>query len=56
MGKAEVIVHLDPCVDACCSFCDYEPCPIRQAPCAGIRPWDITRAVAPADYLDDDSD
>lgn len=25
----EVIVHLDPCVPACCHFCEVEPCPVR---------------------------
>jgi cation diffusion facilitator family transporter len=55
-GRTEAIVHLDPCVDACCEFCDYEPCPVRAAPCLGARAWDVPRAVAPADYLDDDSD
>lgn len=55
-GRAGVIVHLDPCVDACCTFCDFEPCPIRQAACAGRREWSVPRAIAPADYLENDSD
>jgi cation diffusion facilitator family transporter len=52
----EVAVHLDPCVPACCEFCEYEPCPVRAVACRGTRPWTVTSAIAPADYLEDDSD
>jgi cation diffusion facilitator family transporter len=50
-GPTGLLAHLDPCVDACCEFCDYEPCKIRAAACGDLRTWDLARATAPADYL-----
>jgi len=55
-GTSEASIHLDPCVDACCGFCGYEPCPIRVRPCEARREWTLTSAVAPASYLDHDND
>jgi cation diffusion facilitator family transporter len=45
---ADVIVHLDPCVPACCSYCPYEPCPVREAPFAGLREWSAETLVQTA--------
>jgi cation diffusion facilitator family transporter len=36
----EVLVHADPCWDALCAECDFEPCPIRSAPFVGRTGWD----------------
>ena len=52
----EASVHLDPCKDVCCAFCSFEPCPVRAHRCEGLRDWNIPNAIAPAHYLDDDSD
>ncbi len=45
---ADVIVHLDPCVPACCSYCRYEPCPVREKPFAGPREWSAEMLVQTA--------
>jgi len=47
---ADVIIHLDPCVPDCCSYCDYEPCPVRAAPFAGPHEWDEIHLVQAAAY------
>jgi cation diffusion facilitator family transporter len=49
-ANADVIVHLDPCVPACCTSCSYEPCPVRAAPCAGLREWTARLLVQTAQY------
>lgn len=51
-GTADSVIHVDPCVPACCEFCDYEPCPVRHAAFAARRPWPVDHVVAPADYLE----
>lgn len=52
-GPTELIAHLDPCVDSCCTFCAYEPCPIRSLAYAERRPWSLERATGPASYPPD---
>jgi cation diffusion facilitator family transporter len=52
-GSTTLFAHLDPCVDACCDFCSYEPCPIRTRPFSGRLPWTLEHAVAPAHYPPD---
>lgn len=52
-GPTGLLAHLDPCVDACCGFCAYEPCPIRSRPFAGRSEWTLTHAVARATYPPD---
>jgi cation diffusion facilitator family transporter len=47
---ADVIIHLDPCVPDCCSYCDYEPCPVRAAPFGGPREWSESYLVQAAAY------
>jgi cation diffusion facilitator family transporter len=42
-GPTALIAHLDPCEDFCCSFCTYEPCPVRTAACVEQRAWDLER-------------
>jgi cation diffusion facilitator family transporter len=48
--NADVIVHLDPCVPACCGACGYEPCPVRAAPFAGAREWTARLLVQTAQF------
>ena len=30
--EIEIFVHVDPCLDDCCSHCEISDCPIRKAP------------------------
>jgi cation diffusion facilitator family transporter len=48
--EADVIVHLDPCVPACCESCNYEPCPVRATPSKGLREWTARLLVQTAQY------
>ncbi len=52
-GPTELIAHLDPCVDACCAFCAFEPCPIRAHAYEKRTPWTLERATGPAAYPPD---
>jgi divalent metal cation (Fe/Co/Zn/Cd) transporter len=52
-GSTEMIAHLDPCVDACCHFCAYEPCSIRAQAFAARRCWSLESATGPAAYPPD---
>jgi cation diffusion facilitator family transporter len=52
-GRTGLLAHLDPCTDACCSFCSYEPCAIRAGAFSGKRPWNLENAVSPAHYPPD---
>lgn len=52
-SATELIAHLDPCVDACCIFCSYEPCPIRTQPTLERRTWSLESATGPASYPPD---
>ncbi len=50
-GRLSLIAHVDPCVDACCPFCSYEPCPMRAAAFTELRKWNVPHAIAVADYV-----
>jgi cation diffusion facilitator family transporter len=49
-GSADVIVHLDPCVPDCCSYCDYEPCPVRAADFNELADWSASSVARVAEY------
>jgi cation diffusion facilitator family transporter len=49
-GPADVIVHLDPCVPDCCSYCDYEPCPARATDFNELADWSASSVVGAAEY------
>jgi len=53
-GRPGVLVHFDPCVDECCSFCAFEPCPIRAEKFGGSLAWSLEKALAPAHYFNPD--
>ena len=44
-AEGDVIIHLDPCVPECCSFCDVADCAVRAEPRAVQHPWTIERAI-----------
>jgi len=52
-GPTDLIAHLDPCVDACCGFCAFEPCPIRCRPFVQRPHWTLEHVVGPAPYPPD---
>jgi cation diffusion facilitator family transporter len=35
----EAMIHMEPCTDRSCSYCDLSDCPIRSAPFSGRNPW-----------------
>lgn len=49
-ADADVIVHIDPCTDDCCTYCRYEPCAIRAAGFRDPREWDVSLLVESAHY------
>jgi cation diffusion facilitator family transporter len=36
---SEAMIHMEPCRDTSCSYCDLPDCPIRAAPFTGRSPW-----------------
>ncbi len=54
-GLGECIVHLDPCVPQCCSFCELDACALREAPFTGRRPWRRPDLVGDPHYLEPDA-
>jgi cation diffusion facilitator family transporter len=54
-GRTGLLAHLDPCTDACCSFCSFEPCAIRALAFTDKRPWNLQNAVSPAHYPPDNT-
>lgn len=38
-SEIEVFIHADPCLDDCCSHCNIQDCPIRQAPFTKKIEW-----------------
>ncbi len=40
--EIEIFVHVDPCLDACCSHCEIAECPIRKIPFDQKIDWNAT--------------
>jgi divalent metal cation (Fe/Co/Zn/Cd) transporter len=40
--EIEIFVHVDPCLDDCCSHCAIDDCPIRKAPFTKKINWNAT--------------
>jgi cation diffusion facilitator family transporter len=40
--EIEIFVHVDPCLDACCSHCEIAECPIRKMPFGQKIDWNAT--------------
>lgn len=48
----EVITHFDPCRPRHCAGCSMEPCGVRSAPFAALRPLTLDRATRSDEALD----
>jgi len=47
MGEeGDVMIHLDPCQQECCSCCKITPCPVRSTAFVDRPPWSITNVTA----------
>ncbi len=51
-GKAEVMIHVDPCEPACCKFCQMSDCHVRKERFKGWTPWTVEHAVDSPKYKD----
>jgi cation diffusion facilitator family transporter len=49
----EAIVHLDPCVEACCPHCAVEACPVRAHQLQEQRKWTVAGVTGGPFYLAD---
>lgn len=51
-GLGECIVHLDPCVPSCCSFCEVADCPVREIEFIVRSDWSRVVLVQGPRYLE----
>jgi cation diffusion facilitator family transporter len=51
-GKAEVMIHIDPCRPTCCRFCEMKECHVRQEEFTGREPWTVEHAIDEPKYMD----
>jgi cation diffusion facilitator family transporter len=49
-GKAEVLIHVDPCEPACCKFCMMGTCHVRKEEFKGWKRWSVEHAVGSPRY------
>lgn len=49
-GKAEVLIHIDPCEPVCCKFCMMSDCQVRKEQFKGWKRWTVDHAVGPPGY------
>jgi len=49
-GKAEVLIHIDPCEPSCCKFCQMSDCHVRKEEFKGWTPWTVEHAMGPPMY------
>ncbi len=45
-GEIDLMLHLDPCIPACCHFCDKPDCPVRSTPQDMQREFTLLEAQA----------
>ncbi len=50
---AEIVFHVDPCLKRYCSFCNYEPCEIRQKPFKKLKEMTLVELLEPEEPLED---
>jgi len=50
--SGEAIVHLDPCMPRCCSFCSLGDCPVRSEPLVAEREWTVATATGAPPWID----
>ncbi len=49
-GKAEVLIHIDPCEPSCCKFCRMSDCHVRKEEFKGWRRWTVEHAMGSPGY------
>ena len=49
-GKAEVLIHIDPCEPSCCKFCRMSDCHVRKEEFKGWTRWTVEHAMGPPGY------
>lgn len=47
---ATILIHLDPCVPACCRMCAVAPCAERKQPCERSPDWSLEAITSRAPY------
>jgi cation diffusion facilitator family transporter len=50
-GKAEVLIHIDPCHPVNCRFCNVSSCGVRKEAFKGSLPWTVEHAVSPPSHI-----
>lgn len=48
LGRSDILIHLDPCMEGECPVCGYEPCRLRRAEPSGRTIWDRSTAIGEA--------
>jgi cation diffusion facilitator family transporter len=48
---ARVLIHLDPCVPACCSMCDIDRCKERSTPFVAAPAWSVAALIGNPPYV-----
>ncbi|WP_200816427.1 cation diffusion facilitator family transporter [Pedobacter nyackensis] len=49
---AELFIHADPCLPACCNYCRMKECSVRQEPFRGEIKWTIENATKNQKHFD----
>lgn len=52
-GPVQLLIHHDPCVPSCCSFCAVESCAVRKSEMTEQMIFTPQQVVGDAPYLDD---
>jgi cation diffusion facilitator family transporter len=44
--EVEVFIHTDPCIPACCHYCQIQPCEVRKDEFTGLKKWTKSRILS----------
>lgn len=50
--KTELFIHADPCLPACCNYCEMRDCPVREEAFRGEIEWTIENATKNQKHFD----
>jgi cation diffusion facilitator family transporter len=50
--KTELFIHADPCLPACCNYCEMQDCPVRKEAFRGEIEWTIENATKNQKHFD----
>lgn len=50
--KTELFIHADPCLPACCNYCEMKDCPVREEAFRGEIEWTIENATKNQKHFD----